>query len=74
MERAYNFIKITLLGVIVGVLVVLILQIDFWGNHIQKILRKSVQYQNNEIKNEEIEKNAEKLPQIETLPRPKFKI
>ena len=31
MERVYNFIKITLLGLIVGVLIILLLQVNFWA-------------------------------------------
>lgn len=74
MERAYNFIKITLLGLIVGVLIILLLQINFWGSHIQKILRKPVPYQDNEDKNERLEENTKKPPQINPPPQPKYKI
>ena len=74
MERAYNFIKITLLGLILGVLIILLLQINFWGGHIQKIFRKSVPYQNNEDKNERLEKNTGKQPSIKPPTQPKYKI
>ena len=74
MERAYNFIKITLLGLIVGVLIILLLQINFWGENIQKMIRKSVPYQNNEYKNELLEKNTEKLPSNKVPPWPKYQI
>jgi hypothetical protein len=74
MERAYNFIKITLLGLMVGVLIILLLQINFWGENIQKMFRKSVLYQNNEYKKELLEKNTEKLPSIKLPPGPKYKI
>ena len=74
MERAYNFIKITLLGLIVGVLIILLLQINFWGENIQKMIRKSVPYQNNEYKNELLEKNTEKLPSNKMPPGPKYQI
>ena len=79
MERAYNFIKITLLGLIVGVLIILLLQINFWGEDIKMMLRKSVPYQNNEYRKELLEKNTEKLPSNK-LPsnkvplRPKYQI
>lgn len=74
MERAYNLIKITLLGFIAGVLIIVLLQMNFWGNHIQKILRKSVPYQNNENQKERLEKKMEKMPPIKPPPRPKYKI
>jgi hypothetical protein len=74
MERAYNFIKITLLGLIVGVLIILLLQINFWGEDIQKILRKSVPNQNSDYKKELLQKNTEKLPSIKLPPGPKYKI
>jgi len=47
---------------IVGVLIILLLQINFWGGDIQRILRKSVLNQNNEYEKELFEKNTEKLP------------
>ena len=74
MERAYNFIKITLLGLIVGVLIILLLQINFWGEDIKMILRKSVLYQNNENRKELLEKNTEKPPSIIVPPGPKYQI
>jgi hypothetical protein len=74
MERAYNFIKITLLGLIVGVLIILLLQINFWGGDIEKTLRKSVLNQNNEYRKELLKKNTEKLPTNKVLPGPKYKI
>ena len=74
MERAYNFIKITLLGLIVGVLIILLLQINFWGEDIKMILRESVPYQNNENRKELLEKNTEKPPSIIVPPGPKYKI
>ena len=74
MERAYNFIKITLLGLIVGVLIILLLQINFWGENIQKVLRKSVPNQNNDYKKELLKKNTDKLPSIKLPSGPKYKI
>ena len=74
MERAYNFIKITLLGLIVGVLIILLLQINFWGGDIEKTLRKSVLNQNNEYRKELLKKNTEKLPTNKVLPGLKYKI
>ena len=73
-ERVYNFIKITLLGLIVGVLIILLLQINFWGHDIKKTLRKPVLNQNNEYEKELLEKNTEKLPSINESPRPKYQI
>ena len=74
MERAYNFIKITLLGLIVGVLIILLLQINFWGHDIKKTLRKPVLNQKNEYEKELLEKNTEKWPSIQEPPGPKYKI
>ena len=74
MERAYNFIKITLLGLIVGILVILLLQINFWGDSIKKVIRKSVLYQNNEPRKDLLDKNTEKRPSIIEPPGPKYKI
>ena len=74
MERVYNFIKITLLGLIVGVLIILLLQINFWGDSIKKIIRKSVLYQNSEQRKDLLDKNTEKLPSIKEPPGPKYKI
>jgi len=73
-ERVYNFIKITLLGLIVGVLIILLLQINFWGHDIKIMLRKSVPYQNNENRKELLEKNTEKPPSIIVPSGPKYKI
>ena len=73
-ERVYNFIKITLLGLIVGVLIILLLQINFWGDDIKMILRKSVLYQNKENRKELLEKNTEKPPSIIVPSGPKYKI
>ena len=79
MERAYNFIKITLLGLIVGVLIILLLQINFWGHDIKKTLRKPAANQNNEYRKELLEKNTEKLPtnklpSNKVPPGPKYQI
>ena len=74
MERVYNFIKITLLGLIVGVLIILLLQINFWGHDIKKTLRKPVSNQNNDNRKGLLEKNAEKLPSINESPGTKYKI
>ena len=74
MERVYNFIKITLLGLIVGVLIILLLQINFWGHDIKKTLRKPVLNQKNDYEKELLEKNTEKLPSINESPGTKYKI
>jgi len=74
MERVYNFIKITLLGLIVGVLIILLLQINFWGDDIKKTLRKSAVNQNNDNRKELLEKNTEKLPSIKEQTGPKYQI
>ena len=74
MERAYNFIKITLLGFIVGVLLILLLQINFLAHDIKKTIRKPVVHQNNEYRKKLLEKNTEKLPSIKMPHGPKYQI
>ena len=49
MENTYRFLQITLLGLIVGILIVLLFQLNYWASDIKMTLRKSVVYQNNEI-------------------------
>ena len=74
MERIYNFIKITLLGFIAGVLIILLLQINFWGHDIKKTLRKPVANQSNDYRKELLEKHTEKLPSNKVPLRPKYQI
>ena len=74
MERIYNLIKITLLGLIVGLLIILLLQINFWGDDIKKTIRKSAVNQNNDYRKEPLEKNTEKLPSSKMPTRPKYQI
>jgi hypothetical protein len=74
MERVYNFIKITLLGLIVGVLIILLLQINFWGDDIKKTLQNPAVNQNNDYRKELLEKKTEKLPSIKEPHGPKYKI
>ena len=48
MEKAYKFLQTTFLGLIAGVLIVLLLMLNYWADDIKITLRKSIVYQNNE--------------------------
>jgi hypothetical protein len=48
MERTYKFLQLTLLGLIVGILIILLTQINYWAYDIKMTIRKSVVTQNNE--------------------------
>ena len=74
MENAYKFLQITLLGLIVGILVILLFQLNYWAYDIKMTLRKSVVYQNNERVKQFLEKNK-KQPAPATRPNaPPYKI
>jgi hypothetical protein len=48
MEKAYRFVQITLLGLIVGVLLVLSFQINYWASDIKTAIRNAVIQQNHD--------------------------
>jgi hypothetical protein len=74
MEKAYKFLQITLLGLIVGILIILLFQFNYWAYDIKMTLRKSVVYQNNERVRQFLEKNK-KQPPAPTRPNaPQYKI
>jgi hypothetical protein len=62
MESVYNFMKVTLLGLIVGILIILLLQVNYWANDIRKTVRKSAVFQNKEYKQELLEKYQSRPP------------
>jgi len=66
MESAYKFLQLTFLGLIVGILVVLLTQLNYWANDIKVTIQKSVVYQDNEKVRESLDKN-------EKQPNTKFK-
>jgi len=74
MESAYKFLQLTFLGLIVGILIVLLTQLNYWANDIKVTIQKSVVYQDNEKVREFFNKN-EKQPPARTSPKaPKYKI
>ena len=74
MEKAYEFLQITLLGLIVGILIILLSQINYWAYDIKMTIRKSVVYQNNEKIKQFLDKNKEQPPTCRKPNTPKFKI
>jgi hypothetical protein len=74
MDKAYKFLQVTFLGLIVGILILLHIQLNYWAYDIKMTLRKSVVYQNNEKVRQFLDKNK-KLPPPCTKPNaPKYKI
>jgi len=74
MEKAYKFLQITLLGLIVGILIILLSQLNYWASDIKMTIRKSVVCQNNEKVRQFLDKNK-KQPPASTKPKsPKYKI
>ena len=74
MESAYSFIKITLLGLILGVLVVFLLEVNYLADDIIKTVRQSAEYRDNEYRQEPFEKNKSEPPVYELPNTPKHKI
>jgi hypothetical protein len=72
MEKAYKFIQTTLLGLMVGVLIILLYQFNYWANDIKMTLRKSIVYQNNEYVKQYLENSAKKRPNREVPNTPKY--
>jgi hypothetical protein len=69
MESVYNFLKITLLGLILGVLIIILLQMHDSVDHIRKTAVQSAKNRNNEfkqepLKNPENRQPANKLPNV----------
>ena len=74
MESAYNFIKITFLGLILGVLIVFLLHLNDWVVDINKTARQSATYQKEEYR-QELMKKRDSRPPVYKLPNtPKHKI
>ena len=74
MEKAYKFLQITLLGLIVGILIILLSQINYWAYDIKMTIRKSVVYQNNEKIRQFLDKNPKRPPACRKPNAPKYKI
>ena len=74
MESAYNFMKITLLGLILGVLIVFLLEVNYLTDDIKKTVERSAIQRGKEFKQEPSEKYNNEPP-IYTVPNaPKHKI
>lgn len=71
MEKAYKFIQTTLLGLMVGVLIILLYQFNYWANDIKMTLHKSIVYQNNEYVKQYLENSAKKRPTCKAPNTPK---
>jgi hypothetical protein len=56
MEGAYKFLQLTLLGLIVGILIILLTQFNYWAYDIKMTIRNSIVYQNNEKVRQFLEK------------------
>ena len=74
MEKAYTFLQITLLGLIAGILIVLLFQLNYWALDIKTTLRNSVVYQNNESVRQFLNKKSEKPPACSRPNTPKYEI
>jgi hypothetical protein len=74
MEKAYTFLQITLLGLIAGILIILLSQLNYWAYDIKMTLRNSVVYQNNERIRQFLNEKKEKPPACRRPETPKYKI
>lgn len=72
MEKAYTFLQVTLLGLIVGVLIVLLFQLNYWALDIKMTLRNSVVYQNNERIRQFLNEKKEKPPAFRRPNAPRY--
>lgn len=74
MEKAYKFLQLTLLGLIVGILIILLTQINYWAYDIKMTIRKSVVSQNNEKVRQFMDENNKQPPACPKPNVPKYKI
>ena len=74
MERTYKFVQLTLLGLIVGILIILLTQLNYWAYDIKMTMRKSVVYENNEKVRQFLEKKEKQPPACTKHNIPKYKI
>jgi hypothetical protein len=74
MENTYNFIKITLLGLILGVLIVILLNLNDWVADISKTTKQSATYQTKEYSQKPLEKHDSRPPILILPSTPKHKI
>ena len=71
MENAYNFIKITFLGLILGVLIVFLLHLNDWVDDINNTAGQSAIYHNEEDRQELLKKRGSKPPVLKLPNTPK---
>jgi hypothetical protein len=71
MENAYNFIKITFLGLILGVLIVFLLHFNDWLDDMNNTAGKSAIYQNEEYRQKLLKKRDSKPPVLKLPSTPK---
>jgi hypothetical protein len=74
MDKVYKFLQVTLLGLIVGILIILHIQLNYWAYDIKMTLRKSVVYQNNEKVRQFLNENNKRPPACRKPNAPKYKI
>lgn len=74
MEKAYTFLQITLLGLIAGILIVLLSQLNYWAYDIKMTLRNSVVDQNNERIRQFLDEKKEKPPACRKPITPRYEI
>jgi len=74
MESAYSFIKITLLGLILGVLIVLLLQVNYLADTIKISSMQPAEDQKKEYKQGIIEEHEANPPVYRVPNTPKQKI
>ena len=74
MEGTYKFLQITLLGLIIGILIILNIQLNYWAYDIKMTLRKSVVYQNNKGVRQFLNENSKRPPACRKPNAPKYKI
>lgn len=74
MEGAYKFLQLTLLGLIVGILIILLTQFNYWAYDIKMTIRNSIVYQNNEKVRQFLEENKKQAPTYTKPNAPKHKI
>jgi hypothetical protein len=75
MESAYSFIKITLLGLILGVLIVLLLQINYLADNIRITSRQPDVQQDKEYRQGGMLKDYKSDPPVYRVPNtPKYRI
>ena len=74
MKGAYNFLQLTFLGLIVGILIIMLTQLNYWANDIKTTIKKSVVYQDNEKVRQLLEENKKQPPTCTKPNTPKHKI